>query len=730
MKDNNELNSPLESEATEALMDEEGKHDFLKLAQAAYSESTDFMEASLRKQRENNYALFNSKHVAGSKYYTDAYKFRSKFFRPKIRGAIRRHEAACAIAYFSTQDVVAIEAENPADEFQHASAKLQHEVLNYRLENSIRWFQTLIGAYQEAMVVGAVCSKQYWDYEEKVTYSYELAVDELGQPIFDEETGEEMYTEVEDVKVITDKPVVKLLPPENVRYSPASDWVDPVNSSPYFIHMIPMFIDDIKARMTREDPKTGQPEWKSLTDAEIMSSQGMEYDSTRQAREGSDRQDSKENNSEVSNFNIRWVHENFIRIDGEDMIFYTLGTQFLLSDPVPVKEVYLQGVRPFVIGVSQIEAHRLEPTSVAQLGQSSNEEANDIANQRRDNVKLAMNKRYTLKRTAQVDTRALSRSTPGGTVLVDSHDDIKVHETNDVTASSFNEQDRISLDFDEVVGSFSPSSVQSNRKLNETVGGMELLSDDANALAEYQLRVFSETWTEPVLKQLAALEREYETDETVIYLAGDRAQIWDQVRASQADMMTVEHPVRVAVGFGATSPQKRVEKISIGLQTLAGYVPQYMQKLNPEALATEIFGALGFKNADRFFSTPEEQEDPRIAELTQMVQQLQSALQGKQMEIESKVQIADMNNQTKLQIAQIKQQGDAEMAQFQQQIDYVNAQISAEKNQIARGELELQKQALIYQMKLKEVELLRASKDSMTSILMNDAYGMTPKAEG
>ena len=712
---------------------------WLQLAQEAYRESTDYMESSLRKQRETDYAMFRSKHPPGSKYYTDAYKFRSKIFRPKTRGAIRRNEAAAAMAYFATQDVVTILPENDADPFMVASAKLQHEIMNYRLEHSIPWFRVLIGAYQESMVIGTVASKQYWEYEERVETVHEPVIATDGLQEVDEK-GNLVFEEIEKVTVLKDRPVISLIPPENLRYSPAANWLDPINTSPYVIELIPMYVGDIKERMKRDDPKTGQPKWFYHTDGEILSAKGFQYDSTRQARDGTKRQDPMENNSEVLDFNIRWVHENHIREEGRDMVYYTLGTEYRLTEPVPVEEIYLHGMRPYTLGVSQIEAHRTNPSGIVELGSGMNIEANEIINQRLDNVKLAMNKRYFGRRGATIDFRALTRNVPGGVVLMDDiNHDVKIHETNDVTSSSYNEQDRITLDFDDIVGSFSPGSVQANRKLNETVGGMELLSDDSNTLSEYQLRVFSESWVEPTLKQVAAMIREYESDESVIMIAGDRAKIWDQVQEINEEMLTSQHAVRVAVGFGATSPQKRIEKLTVGLSTIASFLPNEMAKAKPAEIINEIFGALGHKGGERFFSGlgESEQQSPevqqamaQVEELTAMVQELQGQIQTKQVEAQSKLQVADINNQAKIEIERMRIDSRMQVEQMQNQLDYIDKQIAAEKNQLARGELELQKQTLVYQMKLKEVELLRADSDSMSGLLMRDQYGMAPKAEG
>jgi hypothetical protein len=184
-----------------------------------------------------------------------------------------------------------------------------------------------------------------------------------------------------------------------------------------------------------------------------------------------------------------------------------------------------------VIGICVIETHTAYPPGPVRLGRDVQQELNQNANQRIDNVSFAMNKRYLVKRTAQVDLRSLQRNVPGSSTLVnDVETDVKVVDTPDVTASAYEEQDRLNLDFDDLTGSFSQASVQANRKLNETVGGMNILTKDASALSAYQLRTFVETWAEPVLRQLLLLEARYETDVVIMGLAAKKADIAGQVR--------------------------------------------------------------------------------------------------------------------------------------------------------------------------------------------------------
>jgi hypothetical protein len=172
-------------------------------------------------------------HPQGSKYLSDAYRARSKFFRPKTRAAVRKNEAIAAEAFFQTEDVVSVTAPDDDDPAQQASAEILKELLNYRLTKSVPWFLTLIGGYQDAQVQGLVCSYQYWEFNA--------------------------------AKKI-DRPCVKLRPIENIRFDPSADWTDPVNTSPYFIDMIPMYVKDVQARSKMIDPKTGQPRWAPMSD--------------------------------------------------------------------------------------------------------------------------------------------------------------------------------------------------------------------------------------------------------------------------------------------------------------------------------------------------------------------------------------------------------------------------------------------------------------------------------
>lgn len=573
----------------------------LKLAQEAFEASDSYYNANIRPNVDADLRQFYGKHPTGSKYYADAYKGRSKLFRPKTRTMIRKNEATAANAFFSTQDVINLTPANDNDPIQMAGADVMKELLQYRLTRTspnkcVPWFMVCMGAFQDAQTTGTVLSKQYWEYDEKRKI---------------------------------DRPCIDLRPIENMRLDPGCSWLDPINTTPYLIDLLPMYVKDIKAKMKHDDPAK---RWKSLSDAEILTAINNSGDSTRLTREAP-RADPKSQTSAITDFTIVWVHENIIDMHGEDWVFYTLGDTHILSTPKPRDEVYSMDERPYVMGCTVLETHKVYKSGLPRITKDLQTEINEVANQRIDNVKFALNKRYFVRRNRQVDLRSLTRNVPSSvTMMTDPTEggDVRIVSTPDVTGSAYQEQDRLNLDFDDIGGIFSQSSVQSNRNLNETVGGMNKLDANANVVNDYQMRLFTETWVEPVLRQLIKLEMAYETDEAVLALAGEKAKILEKHgfdRVTDA-MLMQEMTLNVNVGVGATDPQQQLERFILGLNTtLQWFGESIAQKMDSDEVITELFGKLGYKDGKRFFKF--EGDDPQMEMLMQHVQSLTEALNAK-----------------------------------------------------------------------------------------------------
>ena len=693
--------------------------DWLKLAKAAYDTSTSFLDKRYRKQFEKNLSNFQSKHPAGSKYHLDSYKSRSKLFRPKTRTAVRKNESSLASALFSATDSVVLEAEDADDPQKRVDAAYWNEAMNYRLDKTIPWFQTVVGAFQEASVYGMVVSKQYWEYEEIEKPGEGVVIPDPVNPNFAavDDRGQTLMRP--EIDVIKDRPKVRLIEVENFRFDPSCDWTDPINSSPYLCECIPMYLCDVREKMNRTDEKTGQPEWAPLEDSAILAA-GKETqqtdDTTKKKRQGGD----NEADQTVPDFEIVWIHENVIRQEGEDWIYYTLGTQKMLTEPEPLEEVYKQGYRPYVLGKVVVEAHKPVPVGTVELGENLQSEANDTVNQRLDNVKLVLNQRKYVNRNAETDLHSLLNSVPGGITLTNDPNAIVAEKVQDVTSSSYNEQNRLDTDFDDIAGVFSGASVANNRQMNETVGGMEMMSQFANKETEYLIRTFVETWVEPVLRQLVDLEQLYEDDDHIKDIATKAVVKAEEKRVEKGgeggppvpepeQIPSGEHrniDVRVNVGFGSLNPEQRIKKVTSGLKVLGEVAPWAMANLDVEEVAKDVFGALGHKNGHKFFSSfkkPEPQGDPeaelKAQELQLKAQEMQTNAQLRQQEM----QLKQMEAQSKVQVEQAK-------LELERELGYAN--IAAKENITV---MQLQTKLGVDQQKL-DLDKMIAGANNLTSL--------------
>lgn len=574
-----------EAQADPSALREELSREFLRIARDAWSASTTYFDASVRTDVEQDLRQWQSQHLRGSKYLSQTYAGRSRLFVPKTRAAITKYEAQAAEAFFSSHDVVSVEAEDKGDEAEVMGAEFFKALLQHRLTDppprGIPWFLTCIGGYQDAHVTGVAIGKTYWDKR-------------------------------------LDRPQVDLRPIENFRFDPAADWRDPVSTSPYLIDVIPMYVKDVKARMA-------DGRWRQVDEAALLKGVRRTSDTIRTQREGN-RQDSQDQAYGINDYNIVHVHENIAEVDGVDWIWYTLLDDLMLSDPEPLERKYAHG-RPHVVGVVNLETHRLYPSSTPRLSRDVQRELNDLRNQRIDNVSFVLNKRYFVKRGKQVDIASLSRNVAGSSTLMDDPEaDVRVVETPDVTGSSFQEQDRLNLDFDEVVGNFSQSSVQANRNLNETVGGMNLLATNTNQVSAYKLRTFVETWVEPVLRKLIELERHYETDDRLIHMAAKSAGL----EAVPDELWTTPLMLSVNVGMSATNPQEKANMLLFGfnaIKTLLVDGALEQRGLNAREVVKEVFAMIGYRDGSRFFSWAD--DDPVVAQLMQTIESLQQQLAAK-----------------------------------------------------------------------------------------------------
>ena len=637
------------------------ERNYLQLVGQALTQGQTFVtQARVRDSWDRSIRAYRNEHFAGSKYGHKDFKLRSQIFRPKTRSAVRKDLAAAASALFSTTDAISCEPGDEGNPIQRASAAIIKELLNYRTDRTggraaIPWFRVSMGARQDAVMFGVCVTKQTWKLERKQIGEQPL-LDPYGNAILDSETG--MPVMKPEYKVLFDRPDITGIPLENIIIDLAADWLDPVQTAAFFIVKYPMRRFEIDAM--RKHPTTPWKEvpWDQMRGADTAKTDSA---SVRQAREGGqDRFDQTVTGN--GEFEVVWVHEVFIRIDGEDMQFWSVGSKHFLTDPTPVEEVYpaFGGDRPYTWGVANLEAHRLFPMSPVESWQPMQQEINDLANLRLDQVKLNVSPVAFVTRGRNVDIAALQRRGPNSVVLRQGEDDIEWDRPPEVPSSAYAEMERLNADFDDLAGQFNSGSVQTNRSMNETVGGLKLIAGNANVVGEFDLRTWIETWAEPTLGQVVKLLQYYEADATVLALCGERAKLRQKFGIDQItdELLQAQVTVRVNVGIGNGSPQERLGKFAGAMQLLSPMYANHPKvasgELEPdiEEISQEVFGLVGYRDGGKRFVKKGQPKQNPGQQLT--LQKLMAEVKDKDAAAKLKTaQAANVQAKTQIETAQV-----------------------------------------------------------------------------
>src|SRR6185312_1345815 len=405
-------------------------------------------------------------------------------------------------------------------------------------------------------------------------------------------------------------------------------------------------------------------------------------DTTRRARE-SGRVPGKDGDAwKPRDFDLTWTRIHTVRWGGEDWYYRTLASAGeLLEPPRPLSEVHLHGVRPYVVGCVVLETHKTYPSSKVELTVDLQSAANRDWNARFDAVMLNLMPRQFVRNGADIDPADIRTFMPGKVVMMNGkpgeplNNEVVWDRPPPPDAAAFAEQDRINLDWDDLTGAFTNSSVQASQVQQQSATGMHLMSGEASGLGEYELRMFGETWVEPMLKLFLKLVQAYETDPIILATAGKKAQLFQKfgVNSITDELLNTGVTTKVNVGIGATNPSMKLRNLIMGAEALAKlYGPQTIAMgSNFEEVANEVFGLLGYKDGARFFQPG---FDPRVAMLQQQLQQAQ----GK-----AHAGAPAGGDPTRTQTAQITAQGKIEEQRMKSETDEKVAQMDANSKKMA-----------------------------------------------
>lgn len=575
--------------------------DFLKLVREAEEQALLYMGQVNRRAWTQSLRAFHNEHFVGSKYMRPEWRNRSKFFVPKTRSAVRKDSAALAASLFGTVDAISCQPGDESDPRQRASASIVQQLVNYRTNRTsgraaLPWFHITMGARMDSVIHGICLSKQSWKLELKHSETRKVTREN------GEQVTEEAYTPV------FDRPDSQLIPPENFVIDPAADWTNPAQTAAYIIIKWPMRVDEIKKKQ-----KSPLNPWNEIDEEVLRTSlENGKFDmaAIRRAREsGLDRLDETQTGYE---FQIVWVYETFMRVEGQDYTFISVGDKDYLTDPKPVEEVYPEqfGERPLTLGYGSLESHRIFPMAPVESWQMGQGQLNDLRNLTLDAVKQNVMPVSKVVRGKQVDLDQVRKRASGSSILVSNKDDVTWDRPPDIPQSVPMMTRELELELDDLAGQFNGGTAENNNALSRTLGGLKLVSGAANSVQEYDIRVWLETWCEPALAQIVRLEQYYEHDPIVLGICGQRAQLFQKYGINKIDDELLEAQVSISVsaGLGAGDPQQRLAKFTSAAQIVSPLLAQTKEfqtgevEIDWEAVVAEVFGAAGYRDGgQRFF---------------------------------------------------------------------------------------------------------------------------------
>jgi hypothetical protein len=416
-------------------------------------------------------------------------------------------------------------------------------------------------------------------------------------------------------RVVEDRPDIALFPPENVIFDPNCDWADPAQSAQYLRIAHPMAPDEAWLMVSRAQ---GEGKKIPFLDTSIDVFRSAASPTSGPSDSIASRVARNQGTDPVmmvsGTFGRVWLYEWYLRIAGKDYTFWTLGVSRMLSKPVQTADAYPEqgGARPVVIGLGAIEAFRPYPMSPVEAWQPLQLELNDQVNLRLDHLKQCVSPPAMIKRGADVDLKAVQKRGADRIIMITNQGDVEWAQIPDIPQSAAQQDAQLNSDFDSLAGVMNMGTVQTNRQLNETVGGMNLLAGDASSTSEFDLSVETETWVGPVLNQIMKLEEYYESDETVLAIAGEKARLFERFGMSEItdNLLMAQTSLTIKVGVGAANlPMQRLQKFQMAAQTVGQLLQPFVVAgvikppiPNVEEIINTVFGAAGFRDGgDRFF---------------------------------------------------------------------------------------------------------------------------------
>ena len=254
----------------------------------------------------------------------------------------------------------------------------------------------------------------------------------------------------------------------------------------------------------------------------------------------------------------------------------------------------------------------------------------------------------------------------------------------------------------------------------DTVGGMQILNNNANTVLRRLAKNFDDYITEPHIRRyyewLMIYGEDEEKGDYLIDARGSSALVERDIQ-NQAVMQLGEAVMNPAFGL---DPKKWAAEM---LKS---------QRLDPKRFQ---------KDEDGEQELPPEAQQ-HIQELEAMVAELQQKVAGREVEAEARVAVASINARARMEseqsrqlsaaeVAHIRGQYQVEIERLRQELEAIDKEIKIADSETKRGELELQREALAAQLGQHRADMAaKLNQGNPEQVIMNNEYGKVPHAVG
>lgn len=374
---------------------------------------------------------------------------------------------------------------------------------------------------------------------------------------------------------------------------------------------------------------------------------------------------------------------------------------------------------PFVAVTPIPLPHRFFGLSIADMAMESQKQKTAVMRAVLDNLYLQVNGRYFAVE-GQVNLDDLLTSRPGGVVRVKNQGAVgPLNQGMADMRDAYQLMEYMEVQKENRTGFTRYSQGADSSSLNKTATGISIVTNRADMRVELIARVFAETGVKDLFVRMLELVCRYQQQPAEFRLNGRWLNINPREWRHQFD-------VTVNVGLGTNDAAQKISQIQQLMNVQKELAMAGTGIVGPKEAfhsASEMVKALGYKDAERFLSNPEnaeqapKQPDPEQARQQAEMQKEQMRIQADAQKFQAQTQLDQQRAQSEAQMAQGKAALDMQIEQQRMALEQEKIQAQQE---LDRWKAELDAQTRVAIAQIEAETTLEASRMAAESNVARD----------